>query len=279
VPADKDVHDAKTSYIGFQEIGLQIISIDSVLKLAELFGHYRITSETKSSEFSIAGSLIQLSMSRPSITYLRSAGSEPPVRATIMTDREEAIIGVFPVPPIFTPKQVAKNVYLKFNTPVIVDQRSEVVVYAKMPIEIGIFRQSDDEELLIDAFSPTPQRYALYGSPESGVVCRFADSEATGNKDEIQPEKYREALVRIKIRNDIDNIVRVGKVIVPLDSVILDHAHDETWLPGSVEMALDSAFGKDIVNVRLVDAKVKRADKTSLVKREETRAFRMDAGY
>jgi hypothetical protein len=44
-------------------------------------------------------------------------------------------------------------------------------------------------------------------------------------------------------------------------------------------MALDSAFGKDIVNVRLVDAKVKRADKTSLVKREETRAFRMDAGY
>jgi hypothetical protein len=279
VPADKDVHDAKTSYIGFQEIGLQIISIDSVLKLAELFGHYRITSETKSSEFSIAGSLIQLSMSRPSITYLRSAGSEPPVRATIMTDREEAIIGVFPVPPIFTPKQVAKNVYLKFNTPVIVDQRSEVVVYAKMPIEIGIFRQSDDEELLIDAFSPTPQRYALYGSPESGVVFRFADSEATGNKDEIQPEKYREALVRIKIRNDIDNIVRVGKVIVPLDSVILDHAHDETWLPGSVEMALDSAFGKDIVNVRLVDAKVKRVDKTSLVKREETRAFRMDAGY
>lgn len=218
-------------------------------------------------------------MSRPSVTYLRSAGSEPPVRATIMTDKEEAIIGVFPVPPILTPKQVAKNLYLKFNTPVIVDQRSEVVVYARMPIEIGIFRQSEDEEILIDAFSPTTQRYALYGSPESGVVCRFAYTEATGNKDEIVPEKYKEALVRIKIRNDIDNIVKVSKVIVPLDSIILDHAHDETWLPGTVEMALDSAFGKDIVNVRLVDAKVKRPDKTSLIKREETLTFRMDAGY
>jgi hypothetical protein len=196
-----------------------------------------------------------------------------------MTDKEEAIIGVFPVPPILTPKQVAKNLYLKFNTPVIVDQRSEVVVYARMPIEIGIFRQSEDEEILIDAFSPTTQRYALYGSPESGVVCRFAYTEATGNKDEIVPEKYKEALVRIKIRNDIDNIVKVSKVIVPLDSIILDHAHDETWLPGTVEMALDSAFGKDIVNVRLVDAKVKRPDKTSLIKREETLTFRMDAGY
>jgi hypothetical protein len=148
-----------------------------------------------------------------------------------------------------------------------------------MPIEIGIFRQSEDEEILIDAFSPTTQRYALYGSPESGVVCRFAYTEATGNKDEIVPEKYKEALVRIKIRNDIDNIVKVSKVIVPLDSIILDHAHDETWLPGTVEMALDSAFGKDIVNVRLVDAKVKRPDKTSLIKREETLTFRMDAGY
>ena len=44
-------------------------------------------------------------------------------------------------------------------------------------------------------------------------------------------------------------------------------------------MALDTAFGKDIVNVQLVDAKVKRVDKTSLIKREETRTFRMDAGY
>jgi hypothetical protein len=218
-------------------------------------------------------------MVRPAITYIRSTDGEPPVRAIIMTDKEEALIGVFPVPPLFTPKQVAKNLYLKFKTPVIVDQRSEVVIYAKMPIEIGVFRQSDDEELLIDAFSPRPQKYALYGSPESGVVCRFSDSEAAGNKDELVPEKYQEALVRIKIRNEIDNIVKVSKAIIPLDSVILDHAHDETWLPGSVEMALDSAFGKDIVNVRLVDAKVKRQDKTSLIRREETRTFRMDAGY
>lgn len=196
-----------------------------------------------------------------------------------MTDREEAVIGVFPIPPIFTPKQVAKNLYLKFSAPIIVDQRSEVVLYAKMPIEIGIFRQSDDEELLIDAFSPTPQRYALYGSPESGVVCRYADSEATDSQDKISPTKYQDARVRIRIRNEIDNIVKVTKVIIPLDGVILDHAHDDAWFPGSVEMALDSAFGKDIVNVRLIDVKVKRQDKTSLIKREETRTFRMDAGY
>lgn len=256
-----------------------MISLESVFELAELFGHYRINKDTTSSEISIAGSKIRFDTSRSSVTYSRSVGTEYATQATILTDEEQAVIGVFPVPPIFTPRQVAMNLYLKFRFPVIVDQRSEVVVYARMPIEIGVFRQSGDEELLIDVFSPTPQRYALYGSPESGVVCRYTDSEAAATKEDVAPEKYQEALVRIRIRNDIDNIVKVSKVIIPMDSVILDHAHDETWLPGSVEMALDSAFGKDIVNVRLVDAKVKRIDKTSLIKREETRTFRMDAGY
>ena len=141
------------------------------------------------------------------------------------------------------------------------------------------YRQLEDEELLIDVFSPTPQRYALYGSPESGVVCRYADTETGSTKEEVDAEKYREAIVRIRIRNDIDNIVKVSKVIIPMEGVVLDHAHDDSWLPGSVEMVLDSAFGKDIVNVHFVDAKVKRQDKTSILKKEESLTFLMEAGY
>jgi hypothetical protein len=171
-------------------------------------------------------------------------------------------------------------VYLKFRTPVIVDQRSQAVVYAKMPIEIGVYRQSKDEEMLIDAFSLRPQQYALYGSPESGVVCRYIQTEISTNEDDIRPAKYEQALVRIRIKNDIDNVVKVSRVIVPMDRVILDHAHDDSWLPGSVEMDLNTSFGKDIVHVRLISTKVKRADKTSIrVKTEETLVFLMDAGY
>ena len=247
--------------------------------MAELFGHYRLNSHAESSEISIADNKIFFDVSKSSISYKRSAGGEPKTQTSIVSDKDPVVIGVFPIPPIFTPQPIAKNLYLKFDFPVIVDQRSEVVIYAKMPIEIGIFRQSEDEELLIDSFSPTPQRYALYGSPESGVVCRYADSHPAGSREEVALEKYQDALVRIRIRNDIDNVVKVSKVIIPMDGVILDHAHDESWLPGSVEMALDSAFGKDVVNVRLIDAKVKRADKTSLIKKEDTLTFRMDAGY
>ena len=247
--------------------------------MAELFGHHRINVDTQSNEISLSGYKLSFDSSPPSVKYSRSAGAESLAQTNIMSDKEQVVIGVFPIPPIYTPQPVARDLYLRFKLPIVVDQRSEVVVYAQMPIEIGVFRQSEDEELLIDAFSLAAQQYALYGSPENGVVCRYMETEVGDTKEKVELKKYQEALVRIRIRNDIDNIVKVSKVIIPMYGIILDHAHDEVWLPGSVEMVLDSAFGKDIVNVRLIDAKVKRPDKTSLLKKEETRTFLMDAGY
>jgi hypothetical protein len=44
----------------------------------------------------------------------------------------------------------------------IVDQKGQAVVYAKMPIEIGVYyRQAEDEEVLLDAFSLRRQQYVL----------------------------------------------------------------------------------------------------------------------
>lgn len=234
---------------------------------------------TKDYQLAIGNSRIEINSSGSSLSYRRYAESELATEATVVSNEDAVVIGVFPTPPLFTPKAVAKNVYLKFRTPLLVDQRSQAVVYTKMPIEIGVYRQSKDEEMLIDAFSCTRQQYALYGSPESGVLCRYTESEISTNSDGVKPTKYEEALVRIRIKNEIDNVVKVGKVIIPMSGVILDHAHDDAWLPGSVEMDLNTSFGKDVVHVRLIDTKIKRSDKTSSAKKEETLVLLMDAGY
>ena len=249
--------------------------------MEELFGHHRLQSKaTKDYHLVFGENRIEINGAGSALSYRRHTGNELTVEAMIVSDEDPVMIGIFPSAPLTTPAAVAKNLYLKFRTPVVVDQRSHVVVYAKMPIEIGVYRQSKDEEMLIDVFSRARQQYALYGSPESGVVCRYTETEVSTNKDEIKPVKYEEALVRIRIKNDIDNIVRVSKVIVPMDGVVLDHAHDDAWLPGSVEMDLDSPFGKDVVQVRLTGTKVKRFDETSTkAENEETLIFLMDAGY
>jgi uncharacterized protein len=249
--------------------------------LKELLGQHRLQSKaTKDYHLVFGENRIEINSIGSSISYKRYSGGELAAEAMIVSNEDPVMIGIYPNPPLFTPTPVAKNLYLKFRSSVIVDQKSRAVIYAKMPIEIGVYRQSRDEEVLIDAFSRRRQQYALYGSPESGVVCRYTETEVSTNKDDIKPAKYEEALVRIRIKNEIDDVVRVSKVIIPMDDVVLDHAHDDCWLPGSAEMDLDSSFGKDVVHVRLTNTKVKRFDKTSSkVKKEETLIFLMDAGY
>lgn len=39
------------------------------------------------------------------------------------------------------------------------------------------------------------------------------------DKHEIKAMKYEEAVVRIKMRNEIDNVVKVSRVIVPMEGV------------------------------------------------------------
>lgn len=249
--------------------------------LEELLGQHLLQSKTtKDYRLLFGENRIEINSFGGALLYKRHAGGELAVEAMIVSNEDPIIIGIFPNPPLFTPKAVAKNVYLKFRTPVVVDQRSQAVVYAKMPIEIGVYRQSNDEEILIDVFSRRRQQYALYGLPESGVLCRYIETEVSTNNDDIKPAKYEEALVRVRIKNDIDNVVKVSKVIIPMDGVVLDHAHDDCWLPGTAEMDLDSSLGKDIVHVHLTSTKVKRSGKTSVrVRKEETLVFLMDAGY
>ncbi|HJS68480.1 MAG TPA: DUF432 domain-containing protein [Nitrososphaera sp.] len=249
--------------------------------MEDLLGQHRLQLKTTRDYHLVFGeNRIEFNSVGSSLSYRRYVGSELAAEAMMVSNEDPVIIGVFPNPPLFTPAAVAKNLYLKFRTPVVVDQGSQAVVYAKMPIEIGVYRQSNDEEMLIDAFSRKPQQYALYGSPESGVVCRYTETEISTNNDDIKPAKYEEALVRVRIKNDIDNVVKVSKVIIPIDGVVLDHAHDDSWLPGSAEMDLNTSFGKDIVHVRLISTKTKRPDKTSVrVRKEETLLFLMDSGY
>lgn len=197
----------------------------------------------------------------------------------IVSDESSIFLGIFPTLATMTSGLDIHKVYLKFKSPIVVDQKSAAIVYVAIPIDIAVYKQSKDEELMLDTFSLQRQQYSLYGSPESGVVCRYKEVEVYTSSADVKPKKYEEALVRIAIRNEIDNVVKISKVVIPADDIVLDHAHDDSWLSGSVEMNLDQTFGKDIINVRLVGTKVKRVDKTSAAQKTDSLIFLMDAGY
>lgn len=248
--------------------------------MQELLGRYILRHGIQDYVVNLGQNRLVIDCSNPAFVYRRYLGDALQSESIIMSDSgEDVVVGIFPIPPFQTLVKAATNVYLKFKSQIVLDQKSEAVLYSKIPIEIGVYRQSKDEELLLDAFSLGRQQFALYGRPETGVVCRYKEAEVSPKESEIVAVKYEEAIVRIRISNMVDNVVKVGKVIIPMGGIVLDHALDDAWVPGSVEMSLDMAFGKDMVNVQLMNTKAKRADKTSLLKKEDTLTFYMDAGY
>ena len=120
--------------------------------MEDLLGQHRLQLKTTRDYHLVFGeNRIEFNSVGSSLSYRRYVGSELAAEAMMVSNEDPVIIGVFPNPPLFTPAAVAKNLYLKFRTPVVVDQGSQAVVYAKMPIEIGVYRQSNDEEMLIEA--------------------------------------------------------------------------------------------------------------------------------
>jgi hypothetical protein len=257
--------------------------------LQSLFGSHSLANEELSLEFGEH----QLSMRRQSpntclVVYQRNVRSETIVHRKIAVSggdydggNTSNIVGVFPSPATQTPKKISSHVYLKFTSPIVLDQQSSTEFYTAFPIEITVYRQSGEEELMLDAFSLSKPKYALYGSPEKGILCRFAIADIWSSREESKPVKYKEALAHVVVKNDIDNIVSISKLVFPIDGVVLDHQSrtDDAVLPGYVEMHLDQAFGKDIVRVELKNTRVKRSDKTSSYDKEHSLTFSMDAGY
>ena len=243
-----------------------------------LYGRYTVKIGQERT-VTLCNNKLVIGMAYDAFSYKRYEGDKLQAESMILGGLGEVTIGIFPCPPLLTPSHVAKNVYLKFRSPVVLEQRSETILYSKIPIEIGVYRQSEDEEILLDAFSLSRQNYALYGPPETGTVCRFFEADLTTKEGSVKVKKYEEAGVKIHISNATDNVVKASKVIIPMHDVVLDHPNDDALLPGMVEMMIERAFGKDVVNVKLAETSVKRPDKTSLARREETLLMHMDAGY
>ena len=247
--------------------------------MPEILGRHMLKRDMGERIITIGDRKIVVEGTGTAFRYRRYDGDTLATQSLIVTDEREARIGIFPTPPIRTPKEVAKNVYIKFKSPIIIDQKSVAVLYSKIPVEIAVYRQFKDEELLIDVFSLARPRYSLYGTPEAGVVCRYIEAEAVTEESKLEVKKYEEAKLRIRVTNEINNVIKITKIIVPMEDVVFEHRNDDTWIPGSAEMNLDMAFGKEVVTVRLSDTRVKRADKTSDMKKEDTLVFSMGAGY
>ncbi len=203
--------------------------------------------------------------------YKRIQDGNITVEKIIVSD-QSLKLGIIPLAPVYTPEPLATHLMLKLMAPIIIEPKSRASIYLTMPIEIG-FVILDVKPHIIDTFSLTRQLYAIYGTPDNGVLCRYHLSKPYIEMPDVNP--LEEAIVRVHIANYTDSISNINRMVFPAKGVDLYYS-DKVYFP-DVEMIINTKLVNTIANIKLVGGYELTGKVTSLMQEHEDE-FIMDKG-
>ncbi len=166
-----------------------------------------------------------------SYLYRRQHGGEAAAERLFSSDGGKVKLAIYPIRPIQMPQQLAHHIMIKLDPPVALSPGSQVTHHLTMPIEIGVFTTSSNtSNYMIDAFSLSRPKYALYGNPDSGYICRLHKSGLTQKDKSVT---YEEAVVIMKFENSLQTWTTVTKIVMDAYMVDLYLKGDTVYLEDS----------------------------------------------
>ncbi|ADM28169.1 Protein of unknown function DUF432 [Ignisphaera aggregans DSM 17230] len=102
--------------------------------------------------------------------------------------------------------------YISLPQPLSLIPKTQTLTTIDIPIDIGIYVNNN----LIHKISPSIIKYALYGPPNTGVLCRYIDSNIIANT----PKDYL-GIMHISMINNHKEVVNINKIIIPIKGLIV----------------------------------------------------------
>mgnify|MGYP001626182189 CR=1 FL=1 len=140
-------------------------------------------------------------------------------------------ISLRPIPPSGNLLKV-DYLFIKLNEPVTVLPKESVEIYFKLPVDIGVYVNN----YLIHTVPTVKVKYALYGPPDLGHLCRYVD----GGLINSVPDNLL-GITKLVINNQSSDVGTVGKVVAPLNGL-------QIYLTASNDLIFNTIY------VRLADS-------------------------
>ena len=177
------------------------------------------------------------------ITYRRKNNDESTKTIILAKDKEPIELMLHPITNIDNNKFDVNGFYLKLKNEVFIDSKQNAEFTVGIPIIIGVFKIKKDYkkmDKLIDLFSVDKIKYGLYGNPQKGLICVFNEVEINKNKYDI----YREAVIKIKIKNNLKKPARINKIIIPMKEYLVEYneKNKQNIVNGTVKVEIDSQY-------------------------------------
>lgn len=185
---------------------------------------------------------------------------------------------IYPVAPVHTPQPAnyARHLLLKFKDPLVMDTKSALECYIKMPVEVGIFEKYDNRVTMIDVLATKLMKYALYGMPDNGVVCRYRESTVYFKMPKAEP--FAEAVAHVRLHNYLDRIVTVNMLVIPIEGIDLYYSGSEAMLD-TVNAVIRQGVRNEVVDVKVEEVSESGWSKTHVNPAVVTRSYTMELGF
>lgn len=186
------------------------------------FNDYGIYKISDYSEFLFPN--IELKIKRISdnvFSYIRKNHDDEIIEKIIPATSNEITIEIVPIRPLNYPARRTNYVYLDLDTPIFLSEGSAATIFVRCPIEIGVFLVYDAHKDSLDWFTcdPLNSRFGLYGTPESGTMCKYSKSEIVESYDDSI--SFVNAVIEINLKNGLDGGHSISKIVFPISEYSL----------------------------------------------------------
>jgi uncharacterized protein len=181
------------------------------------FSNYGIYDLGDNLELLLPNTLITFQrISDDAFSYFREDSEGKIIEKIIPVKSNDVKIKLVPIPPLNHPAKRTNYVFLKLDKEIHLGENSAASIFVHCPIEIGIFLIYGDNHEPLDwvTCNPLNSRFGLYGSPDTGKLCKYAEvSLATDYDDSVS---YVNAVMHIVIENTLSFAQTISKVIFPI---------------------------------------------------------------
>ncbi len=142
------------------------------------------------------------------LEYFRSCDGKEQVHRVAIKDSG---IRVHPVEPLHVPKMLTHYLMIQFETPILVEPGHSMEVFVTFPVEIAVLVTHPSTDEVLDVFSVARTKYALYGEPHDGVICRHWSSPVTAEPP--QSNIIQQGTMSLTLKNETARWMKITKSI------------------------------------------------------------------
>ena len=215
------------------------------------FSKYGLYTITDSLELTLPQTEIRVErIANNAFSFIRKNFEGEISEKVIPTKSNELKIELAPIRPLNHPARRTNHVFLKFAKDIFLSENSAANVYVHCPIEIGIFLIHNSHKDSLDwiTCNPDNSRFGLYGSPDNGTLCKYAEVSMAKDMDDSIP--YINGVMKILVENNLSSGQSISKVIFPITDNSIYYSDSKAKIDG-IKVTLRKRAVVSIADVKI----------------------------